>query len=666
MSRSDKYMLMFSLGPVQIFIEQARKARDLWVGSLLLSSLMQEAMREIPGQFIFPAVRQVGKTPDIPNKYVALFDSREQAQLAAEKSERQVKAYWQRICSIVWEKVILPHAHGDETTSQIWQRQTRFESLFEIYWVFTPRKGNAYNMWLDETEQLFAARKRLRNFQQQNEPGEKSAISGEREILRTSKEQANVFWKKVAALYSPKDIAQDGTEHLDAIDTIKRFAMRVNAGLPDTRSSWAFPSTSSIATAPFLEQVLAQAAKLRILSEWYKATGDNHNTEPLTSKVAEDIPYLKQRCQNQELEKLLRRDGDLYFPSTFTPNRLKKDYNITDKEVARQGKAALKDLLSATSALNITSPTPYYGIIQMDGDNMGILLSSVENEQEHETMSRALSEFAHLDALPLIEQAYPARLIYAGGDDVQAFAPLARDSKDAGETSNILELVYDLQSRYQKRIRDALPPSQDKAAATASMGIAIAHHYTSLSYTIRTARAAEEAAKKHYGKNALVVTLIRRSGEQTQVGCHWHYPTITEQDGQPIQLFTRFYTLFKEDVLSPKCVYILLEEAPGLIGLVEDAQASEMKRVLLRQLTLNQKSDQEKIERKLEVERLATRLTHLATAMDMEANEHLTSTGKAVSLARELHSSQRRYGLVESFGWLLAMAFLARKDREQE
>src|SRR5256885_7639940 len=108
----SQYMLLFSLGPVQTFIAQARKTRDLWIGSLLLSKLMETAMDGIKGDFIFPATRKVEDTPDIPNKYIALFDDLSKAQAAAAQSKRQIAEHWQRICDAVWKTLIADY--GDE------------------------------------------------------------------------------------------------------------------------------------------------------------------------------------------------------------------------------------------------------------------------------------------------------------------------------------------------------------------------------------------------------------------------------------------------------------------------------------------------------------------------------------------------------------------------
>src|SRR5689334_5422521 len=131
-----RYMLMFSLGPVQPFIAQARKARDLWVGSLLIANFMQAAMKDIPGDaFVFPAVQKVKKIPDIPNKYVALFTGQEAAQKAAQQSRENVKEHWEKIRQAVWRTFIANYA--DEQTISIWERQTNFDTLFEIYWAIT-------------------------------------------------------------------------------------------------------------------------------------------------------------------------------------------------------------------------------------------------------------------------------------------------------------------------------------------------------------------------------------------------------------------------------------------------------------------------------------------------------------------------------------------------
>ncbi|GCE15844.1 type III-B CRISPR-associated protein Cas10/Cmr2 [Tengunoibacter tsumagoiensis] len=684
-NQTQRYMLIFSLGPVQTFIAQARKTRDLWVGSYLVARLMEQALRSIDDRVrVFPANPKVLKIPDIPNKYIALYDTQAEAHKAVELSIKRVEDYWQSLCTDVWSKILAPYA--DATTKAIWDRQTKFASLFEIYWVIVPgsKDKDHYATLLEHAEAAFAARKRLRDFQMSDEPGEKSTISGEREVLRTAHEDIRVFWKRAAqSLQSESDLNLDGLERLDAIDIIKRFAM--NIGALDYEQP--FPSTSSIAVAPYLEQLFHHPLASTVLEEWKQATSGPLLSQP--KSVVDNMPFLHALAQDKKKDWLLQRDGDLYFAATFTRERLKKSYPALKEadrdERAKQGREALKRLLLATDELKITRPTPYYAVVQMDGDNLGMLLSNVKTREHHTTISRTLSQFSGSDrnsqgqatAESIVESQYPARLVYAGGDDVLAFAPCARDIQSAEreqQLETVLDLANALQQTYCEKVR-AIIPEKDQEKVTASTGIVIAHHHMPLSFVMRTARDAERLAKTRYGKNALVVTVLRNSGEQTSVGCHWRYPEPEtdgqpcpdlklEIDSQPLSVFLRFYHLFKADILSPKCVYNLLEEAPILVKLEQTAQVSEVRRVLSRQSDLdlyakehNLAKDEARQKLKAYIQQEACCLIKLALQMDAQQPE-------GTLLATELHADTARYGLIEVLGWLLVMLFFARKDRE--
>jgi hypothetical protein len=141
-----------------------------------------------------------------------------------------------------------------------------------------------------------------------------------------------------------------------------------------------------------------------------------------------------------------------------------------------------------------------------------------------------------------------------------------------------------------------------------------------------------------------------------------------EDDGQPVLLFSKILPLFQDDTLSPKCVYVLLEETFALVGLERAAQQGEMKRVFLRHLDVRKKSDEEKTALKGTIETIARQLVQLAEAMDTSGKHEQIKRkdGQEETLAVELHTNRRRYGIVEVLGWLLVLAFLARKDRELE
>src|SRR5581483_2858917 len=308
-----EYMLMFSLGPVQPFIEQARKTRDLWLGSYLIAKLMEAAMEGIDilgGQFVFPTYRKVDEeSANLPNKYIAIFSNPTIAQQAALQSKQQIEKRWNSIRNEVWNKIV--QGYGDSETEDMWKQQSNPDICFEFQWVIVEGNPSLYNKWLRRTELALDARKRLRSFQQQEEPGEKSTISGERQALHGSlndrvseRKQISDFWITLTTRngikpLSAKQISLDGSERLDAIDTIKRFASSSEI-IPDKP----LPSTSSIATASFVEGLLT--VDHTKLQGWRDATKGRLVEIPISATKA--IPYLAKEIGEDNW--ILRRDGD--------------------------------------------------------------------------------------------------------------------------------------------------------------------------------------------------------------------------------------------------------------------------------------------------------------------------------------------------------------------
>ena len=640
-------MLLFTIGPVQPFIAQARKTRDLWLGSFLLSTLMEAALSGLGGELVFPANRKIeGNIADLPNKFVALYETADQAQKEAEAAQTRLEKRWKDIASDVW-KHLFDKAQADGETRRIWDAQTNPATLFEFYWAIAARQPDeAYGAWYNRAQQALDTRKRLRNFAQQREIGEKSTISGEREALHNRAHgirDIQAFWSYIADQFPEAQLTHGGSERLDAIDTIKRFAARV-CDLPEQ----SFPSTSSVATAPFVEGVLAHSAKLASdLTKWEQAT------KPLVREQTANpaaLPYLFQHPQART--ETLRRDGDCLFVETFTPRRLQEEYGLSPEEADTLAKSAPGPTISLRKAaitVGVRTPSPYYGVLVMDGDHMGMVLGSVREQAQHAQISEMLSHFSRAIAPRIVEREYPARLVYAGGDDVLAFVPL-RD---------VLKVSDEVQQAY----RDAMKEVSHQPV-TMSAGIALAHYQDPLSYVLREARRAEDQAKERYGRNALVVTLLRRSGETTTVGCQWTYPDL-DTASQPLILFPYIAGLLDQDVLSTKFVYNLAEEAATLSRLPSSAQASEIKRLLLR----GRSSIQEKREQlpDAEIRLLAERLAALAAVMNRRTQASAGDSGKKEEVRKqgeyheiELWRPGPRRGLVEVSGWLLLLSFSLR------
>ncbi len=64
---SENKYLVFTLGPVQGFVAQSRRTRDLWAGSFLLSYLSGQAMNAVlnnGGEILKPSVGRAPKITD--------------------------------------------------------------------------------------------------------------------------------------------------------------------------------------------------------------------------------------------------------------------------------------------------------------------------------------------------------------------------------------------------------------------------------------------------------------------------------------------------------------------------------------------------------------------------------------------------------------------------
>ena len=141
----------------------------------------------------------------------------------------------------------------------------------------------------------------------------------------------------------------------------------------------------------------------------------------------------------------------------------------------------------------------YIAVIAMDGDRMGETLSGFSNAEEHREFSRSLATFA--GKVSTVVERHGGHLIYDGGDDVLAVAS-ARDAIDC---------AADLRDLFGRTV----------PGKTASVGIAVGHVGVPMQDLVHKAHAAESRAKSDYNRNALAVSVFKRSGEVLEWGCNW-------------------------------------------------------------------------------------------------------------------------------------------------
>ena len=172
--------------------------------------------------------------------------------------------------------------------------------------------------------------------------------------------------------------------------------------------------------------------------------------------------------------------------------------NLIKEQIAKDSGKAAKDIFEKDKDGKIKK-SKYIAVIAMDGDRMGETLSRFENEAENRKFSSDLAKFA--GKVDGVVKEYDGYLIYDGGDDVLAVVS-ARNALDCAE-----------------RLRNLF--GETVSGKTASAGIAVGHISVPLQDLVHKAHGAESRAKSDYNRDAVAVSVFKRSGEILEWGCNW-------------------------------------------------------------------------------------------------------------------------------------------------
>jgi len=172
--------------------------------------------------------------------------------------------------------------------------------------------------------------------------------------------------------------------------------------------------------------------------------------------------------------------------------------NLIKEQLAEDNGKAAQEVFEKDKDGN-TKKSKYIAVIAMDGDRMGETLGSFEKEDDHRNFSSALARFA--SKVNDVVKRHGGYLIYDGGDDVLAVV----SAKDAIDCAKELRNLFGV----------------EVAGKTASAGIAVGHRDVPLQDLVHKAHAAESRAKSDYNRNALAVSVFKRSGEILEWGCKW-------------------------------------------------------------------------------------------------------------------------------------------------
>ena len=191
-----QYLMIINIGPVQSFIEAARRTRDLWYGSWLISELSKCAAKTILEQpnslLISPAITKI---EELASDYMAvnrLLAVIETPTLLGQKIREQLEIFlleqWNQVRTRILSSLASSQTELSAESINAWidldaNPEGQIRDLVECIWVAVPFDPNRYKECRDEAERMLAARKNTRDFEpvQWGRRKPKSSLDGIRE-----------------------------------------------------------------------------------------------------------------------------------------------------------------------------------------------------------------------------------------------------------------------------------------------------------------------------------------------------------------------------------------------------------------------------------------------------------------------------------------------------
>ncbi len=596
-----KYVVIFSIGPVQTFIASARRSRDLWSGSWLLSELAKACAKSLndlgdtKAQLIFPHVDKNNQADleensdfSVGNKVqvVLTINSVDELKDIIDNAKKSVKKRFIKEASNALSRLPKDKHYLRET---IWNSQ--LDDYLEIQTAWA-RFGddNSYHDAAQNAGRVLASRKATRDFSPTCTISEKDFITSLVQLdnaRKTTDKNHNVIKQPYQDLFMLPKSSLDGmretvlkesglqknslqrklslskSEQLDTVGVIKRLGF-------EKKAEQFTPFTRITAHAWIKEIAQKEPDALNKLKDTYRelcrlgvASGVTGNNE-----VYQDFAY----------------DAQLLYPSRLEVTL--KEYQNSDDKEAKEIVDNLKILKKTLAPLFQRYGEPYrYGVLLLaDGDRMGELLDKAKTQVQHQEITQALSNFAGQVAYTMRQSS--GHCIYAGGDDVLGFVPLDKAYKCAD----------DLQKLFANSLSGVANKLGAENSPTLSVGLAICHIMTPLGVIRELASQAEKFAKGDHvdesqgtekRRNALGILLSVRSGNDTKLRFNW-------DDSSGLNAFETMVNYYVEKQIPSRIAYdvreIYLRTCDFAIDdkqLQKDIQSAELLR-MLKQARTNQ------------------------------------------------------------------------------
>jgi CRISPR-associated protein Cmr2 len=703
---NPSWLVIFTFSPVQGFISSAKKTKDLFAGSYLLSFLTKMVLTKLKKSppkkeliTVYPIVQENNKdlhsltVGNYPNRFVVLIKNQPREKI--EKILKNLKGYFyeeinelaQKTCNVFVTKNLV----GSDQCPQKLQNlpfllravEQIVDHIGDYFSAFAVAKeveleedpnGNYkiknYKGEYELTEKLLGGRKTFRPY---NGKVDRATVDdkfpdgcttcGERLHLAIDWSLGPIEGvaenEKLCGLcYAKRNLFEVYLSHKlqeELKDIPKKYDFFQDLKLLMTR----FPSTHDIALArekleffkTFKDVFRCKDCKenfvnfLRILfaikykfnDEGVNSYGINYFYREQLDKIfkeicdylgitTEEINSLKEEIK-EELDMKHRKfewenniwDISVEFLSTnFIENFLKelsqnpeeqdrKKIELLEEwlEVLKTYYGAVKELFPQKDFEKEFNKAPYFAIIYSDGDNIGKILGGDKEFlpqckeftlQFHKEFSQKLSEYATQTAKEIEQpESSPervgfAKVIYAGGDDIFAFL----------HGSEVIRTLKICSVNYGKKLKGVLREGK----ATTSAGVVLGHAKVSLKFLYKKTKEAESRAKNLFGRNAFVIKVISRSGEESEFGAKYIYGQYSTERIQTLDLLEELTKYCADGYISSKLPYALREIALKALTHIDEAELQKeialrlIKRELRRKVNLP-KEDKERLIEKL-------------------------------------------------------------------
>lgn len=497
-----KYLFLYTVSPVQSFIAEARKAQDLFIGSQLLSDMMQAAINfakdNSNGTTDFELVFPHPKVSNKPNRFIVLVDPKGSIKDFGDA----LKKYTEGLLLELAEKHLLPVVGNQPGIKAEVIRQ--LQHFLEIYWVAIPYQATTYAQDFARLEQYLGGIKTNRTFTQLEEKGRKCSVNGNYNVKfyrRTEREtKSNRPLKRKLFQDSTSVKVYNFEEHPSvklALGTKNITEKQIQAGeglsaisflkrLYKVQETEKFPSTAEVALYDTRNKVRQQE-----IIQWanYKSLFEGRLK-----------PFF---------------DYQFFFEENIVKDRLPaKALKKIQLAQIRMADAVREQDLKFNR---------YYALVHFDGDKMGKILSGAllkfpeqtDLRKFQNTLSELLGDFASW-ASETVVLSPRGRTVYAGGDDFLGFINL----------NHLFDVLIELRTGFDQRVNQVLQVEkgfQLTQPFTFSAGIAIAHYKEPLSIVVQSANDAEEVAKNAGNRNAFCIKASKHSGDAHQSFFKWSY-----------------------------------------------------------------------------------------------------------------------------------------------